>query len=183
VFTLCGLGVDGKLYIIEIKRGKWTPTELLREAKECWNRWRSMSPPDRKVTLRYMKVEDKQAGQGLIADLQKENNIPVQPVQRGQGQNKYVRHCNCEPTITMRKVMIPETYDEEGSRISQSKWECGTPAAPTDWVLPFLAECDALTVGILMDSESGYDDQYDTLMDAIDDMLDSSSVRNYGALL
>lgn len=183
VFTLCGMGADGKMYLIEIKRGKWTPTELLKEAKDCWNRWRSMSPPDKKVTLRYMKVEDKQAGQGLIADLQKENNIPVKPVQRGQGQNKYVRHCNCEPKISMRKVMIPETYDEEGNRIVQTTWEDGTPAAPNDWVLSFLAECDALTIGILMDTESGYDDQYDTLMDAIDDMLDTSSVRDYGALL
>lgn len=182
VFNLCGMGVDGKMYVIEIKRGKWTPTELLAEAKACWNRWRAMSPPDKKVTLRYMKVEDKQAGQGLIADLQRENNVPVSPVQRGQGQNKYVRHCNCEPKITMRKVMIPESYDEDGNRILQTVWEDGTPAAPTDWVLSFLAECDALTIGILMDTESGYDDQYDTLMDAIDDMLDSSTIRDYGKL-
>ena len=134
-----------------------------------------MAPNANKITLRYMKVEDKQAGQGLIADLQKKNQIPVQPVQRGDNQNKFVRHNNCEPRIKMGKVFVPALHDEDGNKIPNTTFFDGTYCRAVDWVSPFLAECDAVTVGVLLDQESGYDDQYDTLMDAIDDMLVSNN--------
>lgn len=183
VFTLVGKGVDGNLYLIDIARGKWTPTELLKLAGEKWNEWRSLSPANMRVVVRHMSIEDKQAGQGLIADLQKENAIPVKPVQRGTNQNKYVRHCNSQPKIKMGKVFIPLLHDPEtGDRIGGTFWSDGSPCCSNEWVIAFMAECDALTVGVLMDQETGYDDQYDTLMDAIDEMLDATTI-DYGKLL
>jgi hypothetical protein len=134
-----------------------------------------MAPISQQLTLRYMKVEDKQAGQGLIADLQLINKIPVVPVQRGENQNKFIRHNNCEPRIKMGRVFVPAIHDESGDKIANTTFFDGTYCRGTEWVTPFLSECDALTVGVLMDVESGYDDQYDTLMDAIDDMLVSNN--------
>ena len=54
-------------------------------------------------------------------------------------------------------------------------------ACDTSWVLTFLTELDALTDDILMNKAQGYDDQYDTIMDAIDDALISgySNIANW----
>lgn len=182
VFTLCGKGYDGNLYIMDICRGKWGPTDLLKNAGENWRRWQKLPPKDRRIVLRKMSIEDKQAGQGLITDLKAENDIPVTPVERGTNQNKYVRHCNVEPRIKQGKVYVPEIHDENGDKIDYTIWQDGTVCTSTHWVSPFLAECDAITVGVLLDQEKGYDDQYDTLMDAIDDMLCSPGT-DYGKLL
>lgn len=172
VFTLCGMGSDGNLYVLEVCRGKWTPSELLEQAKALWGRWKKAAPQTQRLTLRYMKIEDKQAGQGLIADLQKQNkDVMVDPVQRGDNQNKWIRHNNCQPQLKAGRVLVPSIHDEEGVPIKNTTWFNGDYGFCTDWVTPFLSELDSVTVGVLMDQESGYDDQYDTLMDAIDDML------------
>ena len=172
VFTLCGMGSDGNLYVLEVCRGKWTPSELLEQAKALWNRWKKAAPQTQRLTLRYMKIEDKQAGQGLIADLQKQNkDVMVDPVQRGDNQNKWIRHNNCQPQLKAGRVLVPSIHDEDGVPIKNTTWFNGDYGFDTDWVTPFLSELDSVTVGVLMDQESGYDDQYDTLMDAIDDML------------
>tara|TARA_R110002049_G_C9143386_1_gene559788 strand:+ start:515 stop:2167 length:1653 start_codon:yes stop_codon:yes gene_type:complete len=172
VFTLCGMGQDGNMYVLEVKRGKWTPDELLAQAKELWDRWKSAAPKTQRLVLRYMNIEDKQAGQGLIATLEKYNrDITVSAVPRGNNQNKFVRHGNCQPQLKSGKVFVPSTHDDEGNKIKNTTFFDGTEAFPTEWVLPLLTELDAVTVGVLLDQEKGYDDQYDTLMDAIDDML------------
>lgn len=190
VFNLCGKGIDGNIYVLDVVRGKWTPSGLLEIAGEKWDEWRSMCPVHARVVLRYMSIEDKQAGQGLITELKMDNGIPVKAVERGTNQNKWMRHCNTQPKIQQGKIFVPQTYeiiyDEEGNAISTNKleytkWSDGSICRPTDWVVPFLAECDAITAGILLDTESGYDDQYDTLMDAVDDMLDASTI-DYGKL-
>lgn len=171
VFTLCGMGQDGNLYVLEVKRGKWAPDELLTEAEALWSRWKNAAPQTQRLVLRKMCIEDKQAGQGLIQTLKNKNEIYVEPVQRGENQNKFVRHSNCQPQLKMGKVMVPKIHDDEGGKITRTKFWDGAEAFSTDWVVPFITELDAVTVGVLMGQESGYDDQYDTLMDAIDDML------------
>jgi len=171
VFMLCGFGDDGNLYIIDICRGKWDPLDLLETAERLWEEWRAMIPVTQRLSIRHMSIEDKQAGQGLITTLQKRKNIPIVAVQRGENQNKFVRHSNCQPQIKMGKVLVPAIHDDDGNKIEQTTWFNGEVCRPTEWVIPFLSECDLLTVGVLMDQEKGYDDQYDTLMDAIDDML------------
>lgn len=172
VFTLCGMGQDGNMYVLESARGKWTPSELLEKAKEVWDRWANIAPVEQRLTLRQMNIEDKQAGQGLIVDLQKQRrDIIVSPVQRGQDQNKLIRHNNCQPQMKAGRVFLPKTLTDDGEPIKNTYFFNGEKAFDTDWVLPFVTELDAVTVGVLMDKETGFDDQYDTLMDAIDDML------------
>lgn len=170
VFLLCGMGVDGNMYVLDCERGKWDPTDLLEKAEEVWQRWTS-TPQSQRLCVRYMSIEDKQAGQGLITTLEKRRAIPVTSVQRGQDQNKLVRHNNCQPQLKMGKVLLPALHDEDGNRIENTVYESGEYAHSTEWVTPFLAELSAVTVGVLTDTEKGYDDQYDTLMDAVDDML------------
>jgi len=171
VFTLCAMGDDGNMYILDISRGRWDPTDLLQEAEDLWDRWRSMIPATQHLVIRAMNIEDKQAGQGLITTLTKRKQIPVVSVPRGNGQNKYVRHSNCQPQMKMGKVLVPALHNDEGEKITKTTWFNGDPCCSTDWVTPFLSECDLVTVGVLMDTEKGFDDQYDTVMDAIDDML------------
>jgi len=175
VFLLAGIGDDGNLYIVDISRGKWDPLDLLDEAERLWTKWGAMIPVTQRVGVRSMSIEDKQAGQGLITTLVKRKNIPINPIQRGANQNKFVRHSNCQPQIKMGKVFIPRIHNDDGDKITNTTWFDGTHCADTDWVVPFISECDLLTVGVLMDQEKGYDDQYDTLMDAIDEMLVLSS--------
>jgi predicted phage terminase large subunit-like protein len=171
VFLLCGIGEDGNLYILDISRGKWDPLDLLQQAEMLWDQWRNMIPVTQRISVRHMSIEDKQAGQGLITTLKKRKQIPIVSVQRGANQNKFVRHNNCQPQIKMGKVFIPAIHDDDGNKITGTTWFNDAACCPTDWVVPFISECDLLTVGVLMDQEKGYDDQYDTLMDGIDSLL------------
>lgn len=171
VFTLAMEDSDGNIYIPAVKRGKWDPEELLQQAEDLWSEWNSAIPNTMRFKLRYMSVEDKQAGQGLIQTLTKKKNIPLHSQQRGTDQNKYARHCNTQPTMKLGKVFLPRTFTEDGVKIAHTSWIDGSKAYPTDFVVPFLSELDSVTIGVLMDQESGFDDQYDTLMDAVDDML------------
>ena len=103
-------------------------------------------------------------GQGLIATLEKNNrDVVVQAVPRGNNQNKFVRHGNCQPQIKSGKVFVPSTHDDDGNKIKNTTFYNGVEAFTTEWVLPFLTELDAVTVGVLLDQERGYDDQYDTI--------------------
>lgn len=174
VFTLVGIGHDGNLYVIDIERGKWSPSELQIKAEELWKKW---EPYDhhRPAPLIKMVIEDKQAGQGLITDLKKKVGITVEPKQRGQDQNKVIRHHNCQPQIKAGKVLIPAKHREDGVEVSQVTYWNGDFAANTEWVTPFLSEISGMTYEILLDKEDGYDDQYDTLLDAIDDCLINGS--------
>ena len=171
VFTLALEDSEGNLYIPAVKRGKWDPEELLSQAETLWQEWNDLIPTTMRFKLRYMSVEDKQAGQGLIQTLSKKKKIPLHPQQRGGDQNKYARHCNTQPTMKLGKVYLPRTYTDDGVQIARTAWICGSKAYTTDWVVPFLSELDAVTIGVLMDQESGFDDQYDTLMDSVEDML------------
>ena len=165
VFTLCGLSHDGKLYIIDIERGKWSPSELQEKAEELWNKWSQHNDPRRPAPLTCMVIEDKQAGQGLITDLKSKTDITVEPKQRGDRQNKVIRHHNCQPRLKCGDVLVPS------SDVGHIEYWNGDIAASTGWLIAFLSECDALTYEVLMDTEDGYDDQYDTVMDAVDDLL------------
>lgn len=169
VFTLAARTIGGDCMILDMRRGKWDPEELLREANDFWTqskiRLRDIT------TLRYMKIEDKQAGQGLITTLKKNRDIAVSPVQRGTGQNKLIRHNNVQPQIKAGRLLIPETHREDGSRIERTTFSgVEREGFRTDFVLGLVSELAQITTGILDDSETGYDDQYDTIMDALDDM-------------
>lgn len=168
VFTHCGMGFDGKMYVLEMVRGKWGPKELQDKFCELWARWRGQYP---EAPLRHANIEDKQAGQGLITDVKDLLGVVVNPVQRGADQNKVIRHHNTIGYIQTGKVMLPMLHNLDGEPIPNTTYYDGSYCSSNEWVITYLAECDALTYEVLLDQESGYDDQHDTIMDAIDEML------------
>ena len=170
VFTLA-LKSDHGIYIAAVKRGKWDPLDLLTQAKSCWSDWGAVIPPTMKFKIKYLAVEDKQAGQGLIQTLKTENRIPLKEQQRGAEQNKFARHCNTYPTLKQGKVYIPSTFNQNGEPITHTTWYTGDKAYSVDWVEDLISELEDITIGVLMDQESGFDDQYDTLMDVVQDLV------------
>jgi len=175
VFTLAGLGVDGNLYIIDVERGKWDPEELLEKAVEVWDRW---SRSGEKSRIRYMAIEDKQAGQGLITTLKKKAAkksyvIPVEEIPRGNNQNKVVRCKNVTPQIKGGEVFVPALYTDDGEKLVQTRYSDGSVAGTTDWVMQGLKEASDFSV----DDSHPNDDILDTWMDAIDRMLIGDRTR------
>lgn len=170
VFTLAGLGVDKNVYIIESVRGKWDPEDLLLTAGKLWDRWKATNVR-KPARLRYMAIEDKQAGQGLITTLKKRKSIPVKEIPRGTGQNKLIRAQNVYPQIKTGQVFVPELYDKEGEKVVRTQYCTDEVAGPTDWVTYALKEVADFSA----DDSHDYDDVWDTWMDAIDDMLISQN--------
>ncbi|RAW93970.1 MULTISPECIES: phage terminase large subunit [unclassified Photorhabdus] len=174
VFTLVGMGVDGNLYIIDSVRGRWDPEDLLKTATELWDKWK---PYDRRrpAPLRHMGIEDKQAGQGLITTLKKRRSIPVLEIPRGAGQNKLIRCLNSVPQIKTGKVFIPSLMTDDGLKVEQIYYADGSIAAPTNWVMPALAECADFSA----DDSHKNDDILDTFMDAIEIELITGTTISY----
>lgn len=166
VFTLAGMGTDGNLYLIDQERGKWDPEDLLQTAIDVWDRWK-VTDPKQPARLRYMGIEDKQAGQGLITTLKKRKRIPIKEIQRGDGQNKLVRCNNSIPWIKSGQVLVPALYDKDGQKITQIHYASGEVAGSTSWVTMGLKEAADFTA----DDSHDNDDILDTWFDAIDDML------------
>lgn len=142
VFMCGGLGVDGNLYIIDLKRGKWEAPELLEQSKLFIDKHREQT--NQLGSLRWLKVEDKASGTGLIQTLKKSNSINVVPVQRNI--DKLTRFMDIQDDIKQGRVSLPSN-------------------AP--WLSDFLAECE----GFRADMTHDFDDQVDVLIDAINDTL------------
>lgn len=177
VFTLAGMGADGNLYLIDQSRGRWDPEDLLQEAIRVWDKWKP-TDPKQPARLRYMSIEDKQAGQGLITTLKRRKRIPIKEMPRGDGQNKLVRCNNSIPWIKGGQVYVPELYDDDGNKIKHIYYANGDIAGATDWVPQGLKEAADFTA----DDSHEYDDIFDTWMDAIDDML-INSTASIGAMV
>ncbi|GAA0259164.1 phage terminase large subunit [Pseudomonas rhodesiae] len=170
VFNHCGLGVDGNLYIIDVHRGKWDAGDLETEALRIWQKWRDWDP-FRPAVLRYMRVEDKSSGTGLIQTISKKGSIPIEPQPRGPAANKVTRCMDAVPWIKSGRVFVPAIFDDQGRKIEHVKDHRGETIASTDWVAPFLTEASAFTA----DDSHDHDDQVDTMFDAVADMLISNS--------
>ncbi len=131
-----------------------------------WQRWK---PWDqfRPATLRYMKVEDKSSGTGLIQTISKKGSIQIEPQPRGPNSNKVVRCMDAVPWFKSGRVFVPAIFDDQGNAIKHVKDHRGEIIGPTDWVTPFLTEASAFTA----DDSHDFDDQVDTIFDAVADML------------
>ena len=68
VFECWGHGEDGRVYLLDLIRGKWPAPELKRRAIAFWNKHKETGEFD--STLRQMLIEDKSSGTGLIQDIQ-----------------------------------------------------------------------------------------------------------------
>lgn len=143
VFECWGLGEDGKIYLLDLLRGKWEAPELRRKAVEFWNKHLTFKDMG---ALREMKVEDKSSGTGLIQELARTDRIPVKGIERDK--DKYTR------------VMGIASFIEAG-------YVCLIEDSP--FVSDFVSECEAFTA----DDTHAHDDQVDPMCDAITDMLAS----------
>lgn len=152
VFEHWGLGEDGYLYLIDLIRGKWEADELKKRAIAFWIKAKRLE----NGTCRYMGVEDKSSGTGLIQQIKKESKIriPIKAIPRNT--DKYTRFMDAQPYIESGYVKLPTQ-------------------AP--WLSDYLAECERLTPEF-----KGFDDQIDPTMDAIDLMLDKKRTSILDAL-
>lgn len=150
VFECWGKGKDGKIYLIDLIRGKWEAPELSRRAKEFWAKHLSQDTAFLGA-LRSMKIEDKVSGTGLIQELKSKSDIPVSGIQRNK--DKYTRLLDILTYVENGKVCLPEN-------------------AP--FVNDLVGECEAFTPT----NTHAHDDQIDPLIDAINDMLATKNIVN-----
>ena len=143
VFEEWGLGEDGKLYLLDLIRGKWEIPELERRAPAFWNKAKGR---DSVVMgqLRQMKIEDNASGTGLIQRMKLDHRIPVAGIKRTK--DKYTRLTDVIGYIESGYVCLPRN-------------------AP--FLSDFVGECEAFTA----DDSHPHDDQIDPMIDAINDML------------
>lgn len=141
VFECWGYGDDGKIYLIDMIRGKWEAPDLKRQAVDFWNKHLIK---EGQGALREMCVEDKASGTGLIQDIRREAKIPIKAIQRNV--DKLTRVQDVVSYIESGYVMLPN----ESSFVSD-----------------FISECEAFTA----DNAHDHDDQIDPMCDAIVDML------------
>lgn len=147
IFELFGEGYDGKIYLLDMIRGKWEAAELKRRAIAFWAKHQG-ADADSEGVLRNMWVEDKASGIGLIQDLRIESRIPIKPIERHI--DKLTRCMDAQPYIEAGCVCIPED-------------------AP--FVNDFIAEAEAFT----NDDTHAHDDQLDPLFDAIKKLLSTQN--------
>jgi predicted phage terminase large subunit-like protein len=143
VLECWGMGEDGKIYLIDLIRGKWEAPELERRAVSFWEKHHAFDS-FRYGQLRQLKIEDKASGTGLIQGLKLKARIPVAGIERTK--DKYTRLMDVLGYIESGYVMIPEY---------------------AQFTNDFITECEAFT----SDNSHIHDDQVDPMMDAICDML------------
>ncbi len=148
VFGELGLGVDGRLYLVDLIRGKWEAPELQRRAIAFWAKAKNRSVEEY-GQLRKMVIEDKSSGTGLIQTLRlPPHNIPIEAVERHKDK--------------LTRVMDIQSYHEAGL--------CSVPEdAP--FTNDFVYECEAFTA----DDTHDFDDQVDVYVDAVIDMLQAGN--------
>lgn len=166
VFELWGMGVDGNAYLIDLKRGKWDADELITTAQSAWTEWTGWDRT-KGGAIRYMAIEDKASGTGLIQTLTNRRHIPIKAIPRGPGANKLTRCLDIQSYIKNGRVMIPAIHREDGTPISHVIDEAGKELGRNDWVLPFMAEAADFSA----DDSHKHDDMLDPMFDAVADML------------
>lgn len=147
VFEEWGIGVDGKIYLLDMIRGKWEAPELQKRAIAFWVKAKGRDV-DLFGQLREMMVEDKSSGTGLVQSIRVLNNIPIKPIERVK--DKLTRVMDVLPYIEARAVCVPEA------------------AVFTN---DFIAECEAFTA----DDSHDFDDQVDPMVDAVNDLLSTGN--------
>lgn len=144
VLQLWGKSIDGQAYLIDQWRGKVEAPDLLIEARAFWNKHNA----DKRSPLRFMKIEDKVSGTGLIQTLSREG-IPILGIPRNR--DKVMRANDVVHLIETGNVYL----DENASYLSDLINEASQfPNAPHDDQLDPLM--DALT-DILQSNERDYD--------------------------
>lgn len=148
VFEEWGMGDDGRIYLLDLIRGKWEAPELQKRAIAFWKKCKERDV-EKYGQCRKMKVEDKSSGTGLVQTLRlPPYNMPIEGIERDR--DKLTRVMDALPYIEVGAVCIPED-------------------AP--FTNDFVTECEAFTA----DDSHDFDDQIDPLVDAIADMLQAGN--------
>ena len=100
VFQCWGLGEDGRIYLLDLIRGKWEAPQLLQTAKAFWDKHKTTAGS----VLRQMMVEDKASGTGLIQQL-KQMGIPIKGIPRNI--DKITRMYDGAPQVEVGNVVLP----------------------------------------------------------------------------
>jgi len=159
VFACYGLGEDGKLYLLDMIRGKWEAPELKKRAIAFWAKhegadidlpWVKGHPNEERWygQNRKMLVEDKASGTGLIQEIRLLGHIPIQGIERDK--DKLTRCMDAQGYLESGLVSVPEN-------------------AP--FTSDFIEEAEAFTA----DDSHAHDDQLDPLYDAVQDMLSNKN--------
>ena len=96
---------NGKLYLIDICKGKWESPDLRKILLEFYKKHKNDTAPTGKV--RWVYIEDKSSGTDLIQSLR--NDMPISAVQRNV--DKVTRAHDCVPYICTGKVLLPDNGD------------------------------------------------------------------------
>lgn len=148
VFEEWGYGVDGRLYLLALDRGRWEAPELQRRAIAFWARAKARDT-EFFGQVRKMAIEDKVSGTGLIQTLRiPPHNIPVLEIPRTI--DKLTRCMDALPYIEAHQVCIPENEP---------------------YTADFVTEAEAFS----SDDTHAFDDQLDPMFDAIQTMLSSQN--------
>lgn len=102
VFQHWGKGKDGKIYMLDMIRGKWEAPQLLSQARAFWDKCKNSNTG----VLRKLKIEDKASGTGLIQQLN-QSGVPVSGIQRSI--DKTVRGYDASPQIEAGNVYFMES--------------------------------------------------------------------------
>lgn len=141
VFLLAGKGIDGKVYILDLVRGKWEAPELEQRFKDFWAKHKAQANTGELIRA---NVEDKASGTGLIQKIRQDSLIPINAVQVDS--DKYTRVLSIQGYIESGYVCLPEN---------------------SSWVTDFIEECEAFTAT----NSHRHDDQVDALVMAIRDLM------------
>lgn len=147
VFQVWGRGSDGKIYLVDLIRGKWEAPELEKRAIAFWNKHKAWDT-EKFGQLTQMVVEDKASGTGLIQKIRFLNALPIKPLERVK--DKLTRVMDVVGYLESRMVSIPRD-------------------AP--FTNDFITECEAFTA----DNTHAHDDQIDPMCDAIVDLLSTQN--------
>ena len=153
VFECWGYGDDGKIYLLDLIRGKWEAPELERRALSFWAKHAALDPTYIGA-LRYMKIEDKASGTGLIQKLQ----LPVSGIERLK--DKYTRLLDVLGYIEAGFVCIPEE---------------------DHFVSDFVSECESFTANDSHPFDDQVDPMIDAITDMIVGRVSSDDFGTFGA--
>lgn len=162
VFQEWGLASDGKIYLLDMIRGKWEAPELQKRAIAFWKKC-AVKDIALFGQLRKLMVEDKSSGTGLIQSLRTPESskdepiirIPIEGIERNI--DKFTRVNDALPYIESGCVCVPED---------------------ASFTNDFLQECESFTA----DNSHEHDDQIDPLVDAVKDLLSNSLLRQWEQL-
>jgi len=151
VFQLWGMGEDGNAYMLDQIRGKWEAWELEIKAAAFYQKHKAYDPKH-PSPIRYMAIEDKASGTGLIQNIRKKAGAPVKAIPRGT--DKVTRVLDVQGFIESGYVRLP---DPSASHSHTN----------AEWVSDFIMEAEAFS----LEMSHAHDDQIDPMCDAISDML------------